>query len=281
MGTRTKIYSIAFNILHKIIKIFGGQHAAHIYSKLSEDLIPEINVETKYGIVRLFSLGGISHWRAETFLTKELDTIEWIDGFDKNDIFWDIGANIGTYSIYAALKGLQVVSFEPAPGNYYLLSRNVEINNLDSNINSYCLAFSNSTKLDTFFMADTALGAAHNSFSKSIDQKGQVYSAKFNQAMIGFTIDEFISKFRPDMPSHIKIDVDGLEDKVIEGAVETLKDKRVKSVLIELDSERKNYCENIIKALDDAGLKLYKKEGIKKASNGDVCYISNHIFIRE
>ena len=51
-------------------------------------------------------------------------------------IFWDIGANIGIYSIYAALKHqhIQVVSFEPSTSNLRILSRNISINNLDEKI---------------------------------------------------------------------------------------------------------------------------------------------------
>ena len=42
-------------------------------------------------------------WRADTVLTKELDTIGWIDEFDEGSVFWDIGANVGVYSLYAGV----------------------------------------------------------------------------------------------------------------------------------------------------------------------------------
>ena len=69
---------------------------------------------------------------------KEPETIEWIDSFDqsKKIIFWDIGANIGIYSVYAATKfnNIEVVSFEPSTSNLRVLSRNISINNLQSKI---------------------------------------------------------------------------------------------------------------------------------------------------
>ena len=46
----------------------------------------------------------INFYRTETFSTKEPETLEWIDNFKKNKVFWDIGANIGLYSCYAAKK---------------------------------------------------------------------------------------------------------------------------------------------------------------------------------
>ena len=43
--------------------------------------------------------------RAETLFTKEPDMIDWIDSFPEDFVLWDIGANVGIYSIYAGLKG--------------------------------------------------------------------------------------------------------------------------------------------------------------------------------
>ena len=85
--------------------------------------------------IKFFTPNYISNFLIDEFFTKEKETIEWIDGFEKNKnmIFWDIGANIGIYSIYAALKHqhIQVVSFEPSTSNLRILSRNISINNLD------------------------------------------------------------------------------------------------------------------------------------------------------
>ena len=77
-------------------------------------------------------------WRIDTLLTKEPETIEWINNFKDNKelVFWDIGANIGLYSIYAALryKDIKIISFEPSTNNLRILSRNISINQLDEKI---------------------------------------------------------------------------------------------------------------------------------------------------
>ena len=53
-----------------------------------------------------FTPNDLCEMRVETLFTKEPETIKWIDNFSvkSNSIFWDIGANIGLYSIYAAAK---------------------------------------------------------------------------------------------------------------------------------------------------------------------------------
>ena len=47
----------------------------------------------------------INYFRATTFETKEPETLEWIDTIPKNSVLWDIGANVGLYSLYAARHG--------------------------------------------------------------------------------------------------------------------------------------------------------------------------------
>ena len=77
-------------------------------------------------------------WRAETYETKEPDTIEWIDSFFREgDVIYDIGANIGQYSLYAAkkLKGnCRILAFEPEALNYSKLNKNIVLNNLTDSI---------------------------------------------------------------------------------------------------------------------------------------------------
>ena len=74
-------------------------------------------------------------WRVETLRTKKPETLEWIDTFNKNEkiIFWDIGANIGLYSIYNALNNNSLtISFEPSTSNLRTLSKNIYLNNLQN-----------------------------------------------------------------------------------------------------------------------------------------------------
>ena len=82
----------------------------------------------------LFSPNHLIKWRVDTFYNKEPETLDWINKFINTNpiIFWDIGANIGLYSLYAAIKhkNCEVISFEPSTSNLRILSRNIYINNL-------------------------------------------------------------------------------------------------------------------------------------------------------
>ena len=219
--------------------------------------------------------------RARSLLSKEPETIEWINTFTDNDIFWDIGANVGLYSLYAGLNpSLTILSFEPSPANYYLLSRNIEVNKMDDRISAYCLAFNDISGLNTFYMKNTELGGALNSFAEPVDCQGNLFTASLRQAMIGFSIDDFVGQFNPPFPNHIKIDVDGIENKIINGAKNTLADARLKSLLIELDSNREQYTNSVVRVIEDAGLKFQAKKHCLRFDTEPYVSIYNYIFVR-
>lgn len=280
MTINQKALSLSTQLLKKIIKIVGRGKAAAIMSQISDDITPIITKKTDFGAVHFFCLGLQTERRANLLLTKEPETIEWINGFNKEDVFWDVGANIGVYSLYAALRGLSVLAFEPSPGNYYLLSKNIEINKMDDKISAYCIALNDETKLDIFYMANTELGGALSSFGEARDWQGNIFTASLKQAMVGVSIDDFIKQFNPPFPNHIKIDVDGIEDSIIKGGNNTLNDARLKSVLIELDAGRQEYTDAVIDALNSAGFTLSKKEHSPMFDNGKFENLYNHIFVR-
>ena len=63
----------------------------------------------------------ITKYRFDTFENKEPETLKWIDiNLRENDVFFDIGANIGIYSLYAASKKLIILK-------YTVLSQNILI----------------------------------------------------------------------------------------------------------------------------------------------------------
>jgi len=274
MKIKQKIFYFMCRCLKMCIWLLGERNTALVSAFLAESLPPILTVKTKVGAIQFYCPGKISYWRAETLLTKEPDTIEWIDAFEKGSVFWDIGANVGEYALYAALKpnsNVKVMAFEPAATNYNILTRNIEINKMDNKISALCVAFNDITCLDYFYMSSTEAGCAHHGFCESIDWHGKQFTAKFKQGMLGFSIDEFILHFNPPFPNHIKIDVDGIENKIIKGAEKTIRNRRLKSLLVELDIERQDYSKDVIVYLEDAGLKLMSKK------NYGTC---NHIFVR-
>jgi FkbM family methyltransferase len=261
--------------------LLGERRNAGILAHVVEYLSPAITVDTPLGSLILHCPGELSVFRANTLLTKEPETIAWIDTFQQGDTLWDIGANVGMYSLYAGLKpGVQVLAFEPAVVNCYALNRNIEINGLDARIAVFCIAFSESTALDYLYMGGTRIGEACHSFRDEVDLKGQPFRARFRQGAISFSVDDLIDTCHPAFPNHMKIDVDGIEDKIIRGARKTIGDPRLKSLLVELDIDRPDYCRQVHDALEQAGLRLLHRKHAAMFDHSEYASIYNHVFVR-
>lgn len=272
MKTSERLLDACIRAMHGAIGLAGGRHAGAIRARIAERIVPTVDCRVPAGTVRFYCPDPLPEQRARTFLTKEPETLAWIDGFERGDVLWDIGANVGSFSLYAALKQVRAIAFEPSAGNYYLLNRNIEINGMSDRITALCVALSDDTRLASFHMQTTQLGGALSSFSEAVDWQGRSYTAAFEQGMIGFDIDSFIEQFEPPFPAHIKIDVDGREDKVIAGASRTLRDPRLKSLLVELDGAREAYTADVIRQLDDAGLALDQKGQSLRIGGGEAHY---------
>ena len=283
MSIKRSIFDLAVKSIDFFSGIAGRKMKNRILAELVGRLTPVQSQNTPHGKINFYCQGKLSQWRAETLLSKEPDTIEWIDSFEDNSEFWDVGANVGVYSLYAAKKKIKVTAFEPSASNYYILTKNIEINKFDNQIFSFCLAFSNNTNFGYLNMVDTQLGSALHLFGEKKEKLNIVSSISnvtFQQKVLGFKIDDLINLFSPKFPNYIKIDVDGIEDKIIEGAEKTLKDSRLKSVLIELDTRDTEYCQRVTSAMDRAGIKLVKKVTPNISRQSDFYPICNHIFSR-
>jgi FkbM family methyltransferase len=180
----------------------------------------------------------IPYHRAVTILTKEPDTIAWIDDYIKEgDVLFDIGANIGVFSLYAAkTKNARAFAFEPFAGNYVVLNRNIYLNNLSDRITALNIALHKETTLSHLNVSEFWAGKAGHSFNDPMGSGGGIFKPKFLQGVIGMSLDDFIETFDAPHPNHIKIDVDGNEKLIIEGMKKTMADSRLKSVAIEIDN---------------------------------------------
>ena len=280
MSVKKRIFWSGLKCIQFGLALAGRRKASRIAANLVQGLTPIVTIPTACGEVKFFCPGRISVWRAEALLTKEPDTIEWINGFSPDDVFWDIGANVGSYALYAAKRGIRVLGFEPSSANYYVFNKNIEINHLDRFISAFCIAFYTRSILDQFHMPVTDPGGALSAFVEKKDWQGQNFNPKFSQGMVGFSMDDFIELFNPAFPTHIKIDVDGIEDRIIIGAEKTLADPRLKSVLIELNTEDQAYFKKVVSLLAEAGLVLSDQMKASLSAGSRFTGVYNHIFKR-
>ena len=172
-------------------------------------------------------------WRVESLMDKEPDTIAWIEKMGPDDVLFDVGANIGQYAMLAAKRGVFVQAFEPESQNFALLCRNVAINELNKTVRCWPIALSDKPGLHTFYVQSLIPGNSCNSLGEKVDYHLRPKAEwGFEQGCGAMTLDFFADTFGP--PTHIKIDVDGFEHKVLHGALVTL--RTVKSVLVETNT---------------------------------------------
>ena len=130
--------------------------------------------------------------RHKTFFTKEPETLTWMDSFEENAIFYDIGANVGLYSIYAAIKkDVQVFCFEPSFFNLEFLARNIYINQLTDRISIFPVALNDKVSISNFQLTSTEWGGALSTFEKGFDDSGNKIQSKFIYNTIGFDFGPF------------------------------------------------------------------------------------------
>ena len=276
MSYKRKLYEAITSL---VVKFF---QRANLYNvSLYERCRPKRSIETNYGVLKLFCPNELTLWRAKTFFTKEPETLKWIDSFKSDAIFYDIGANVGLYSLYAAAKGITTHAFEPEAQNYALLNFNIFSNNLNNRIDAHNLALNNVSKFSCLNINDYVIGGALNSFDKEIDYNYQPKEPVYRQSVVGFTLDDLISRHGFPIPTYMKIDVDGIEREIIDGSSWLLKQTQLKSILIELNEKIEGHVQ-IIEILENLGFKLHEKTRSSiVADSPDFKHLYNCIFIRE
>ena len=214
--------------------------------------------------IKFFVPNLILNWRVDTFFTKEPETLEWIDNFEKkkNLIFWDIGANIGLYSIYNSLKNPEstTIAFEPSSSNLRVLTRNISINNLEKKIKVVSIPLTN--KKNTFQEMNEGKfieGGAMNSFGEKFDFEGKEFQATMKYNLLGTTMNYFIENSILEIPDYIKIDVDGIEHLIIEGGDKFLINQKVKSLSVEINENFKEQYEKVLDLMEKITLKFFIK----------------------
>jgi FkbM family methyltransferase len=204
-------------------------------------------------VMRYATTGSSSLKRVRSLFSKEPITLAWIDSFSAGETLYDIGANLGMYTIYAAvMRQANVYAFEPEALNYAELNKNIYLNDLHGQVLAYCLALSDVDKTDKLLLSDFGLGISYHDFEENSWTEDKQFSPDWSvskddrrpQGCIGRRVDSLIADGLP-MPDHIKIDVDGLEHRVIEGMLDTLKHPSLKTLLIEINVDNPKNLELI------------------------------------
>lgn len=255
--------------------------SAQITLEEYERLDPIVKVRHEDTEVIYCTPNRFAKWRVDTLFAKEPDTIDWIKSFAPADILVDIGANVGMYTVWAAkTRGARVLAFEPESQNFALLNKNIVANGLGAVATAYCVALSDETAFSLLHLSDFAQASSGHSLGVNLDHNLKPRASPFAQGCVSTTLDHLIATDVIPMPTHIKIDVDGLEHKVIAGARATLRDVRLKSVLVEINSNLDQH-RRIVPELVELGFS-YSDEQVMAArrTTGPSTGTGNYVFRR-
>jgi FkbM family methyltransferase len=196
--------------------------------------------------VRYCTPTTLTKWRVDSLFEKEPITIRWIAGMAEGAVLVDVGANVGMYSIWAAMiRKVRVFAYEPEAQNYALLNRNIVRNGLAGRVTAYCLALSDQPGYSELHLATLEPGGSCHSLGERVDFKHEPATPVYSQGCIAARLDDLVASGVVPQPDHIKIDVDGFEPKVMAGAAKTLKDPGLKSLLIETNENLPDHMEMV------------------------------------
>lgn len=194
----------------------------------------------------------------------------------REDLFIDIGANIGSYTVLAAAHiGATTLSFEPVPSTFSHLLNNIALNRIGNKVQAFNIALS------------AEKGSV--SFTSSLDTVNHV-ALNAEQDQIEVNTERLDDVLTEQMsPLLIKIDVEGFEAEVLKGATNTLKNSNLRAIIIELNGSGARYGyedQHIHQSLIDLGFDAYVYKpferiltGVRKLGTLNTIYIRDFDFV--
>ena len=257
---KQKIKQVVKNTINQIISLtIKTRVGSYAFNQILNSAMERVFEVSHDGLrLKIVTPNSLCEWRAKTFSTKEPETLEWIDSIQKDSILWDVGENIGLYSIYAAKRqNCRVWAFEPSVFNLELLARNISVNGLSKQICIVPAALSDNLGSSQMRMTTTEWGGALSTFGQDFGWDGKAIRQVFEFQTIGLSMENAAQLLKIPQPDYIKMDVDGLEHFILKGGFSVL--SQVKQVLIEVNDDFHEQAEQCHSLLSKAGLVLKEK----------------------
>lgn len=148
----------------------------------------------------------------------------------KGDLFTDIGANIGSFTVLAAaVAGAGGLAFEPHPETFARLEDNIRLNHLESLVTARRLALGKN--------------AGEIQFTSNLDTVNHVLAPDESDrdGVVSVPVSRLDVELGNRVPTAIKIDVEGFETSVLDGAGSTLSEQQLLAVVMELNGSGARY----------------------------------------
>lgn len=147
----------------------------------------------------------------------------------KDDLFVDVGANIGSYTVLAASVGAQSIAIEPIKNAFHHLMRNIHLNDISASVDARQIGISSSTGTLKFTNGLDTVNHVVNGQQQTQSSTCEVQVEPLDKVVAGLK------------PVLIKIDVEGFEKEVIDGAKNALSEKSLLAVIMELNGSGQRY----------------------------------------
>jgi FkbM family methyltransferase len=222
-----------------------------------------------------FICGNLMEYvRCAGLLVKEPGTCAWIDREVRpGDVFCDIGANIGLYSIMAGVRvGREgrVIAFEPHGANFASLVRNIAANDLAEVITPCNFALHDQAGFFEFNYASLVTGSSSSQLSGLAVPGREPFQAVVRELKRAETLDGLVDALLLPTPAHVKIDVDGNEPLILRGMQRILcSEARPRSISVEINVGQDDRVAELVEAsgyrlaernLSRSGEKMRRKE---------------------
>jgi FkbM family methyltransferase len=231
----------------------------------------------------LYTPNEVCRYRAETFATKEPETLEWIEQYGGEGAFYDVGANVGLYSMfYAKVHPGRVYAFEPSALNLGLLAANISINGLASRVVVVPTPLTERNEVAAFHLSMLDEGGSMSTFGQDYGHDGLTLNSCMDYETVGMSLDFlFTSGVLRDPPRLVKIDVDGIEHLILRGAQRLLGVPELKTILIEVNDDFAELADEVNTTLRKHGFVLEAKRHADMFESGPFGAIYNQIWIRK
>lgn len=224
--------------MNKLLKLY--RLLLRLYYKLQFNRFYEINT-IKHSTFHFFVSSTHEHMRFKTFNYKEPEMLDWLSecshkyGSD-NFTFYDIGANVGIYSLFLASinSKCSIFSYEPEATNFASFNKNISINGF-KNIKPLPIALSSSDGFFDLHVSIQEAGAGAASLGSDYKYTNNENLIVHKQPVTSARLDSIVKNNYFKFPNFIKIDVDGHEHDLFNGAQEVFSDPRLISMIIEYD----------------------------------------------
>lgn len=224
--------------------------------------------------------------RCMNLFVKEEGTCRWIrEILRPGDVFYDVGANIGIYTVMAGHQvGPQgrVLAFEPHGPNFASLLGNIEANRLTEVVSPCSFALSDREGYFPFNYQSSAPGSSDSQLNSKRGGSGETYVPTIAEFKYATSVDRLLAEGAVPPPDHVKIDVDGNELLILQGMTGLLTGPdRPKSLQVEINLGGK---EELFAFLEKQGYRVaekhYTRAGLRRIEAGGdpEAYAYNAIF---